>query len=112
MDASSRSTRQRRERSLTSAVDEEIDRGLRLPVVRSLRCDDSVLLLDFLADRVLCDRDWEMDEQLDADPDLAGAVKGCLGIDADYFVAVPPEPTHKEAERLLAALRSLTRTAA
>ena len=70
-----------------------------------------MVLLDFLAGRVLWDSDWEMDEQLDADPDAAGSVKDRLGIDRDYFVDVPPEPSDAEAERLLAELRSLTRAA-
>ena len=37
------------------------------------------------------------------------SAKGILGIDPDYFVAVPSDPSDEEADRLLAALRSLTR---
>ena len=73
--------------------------------------DDWDLLLECLEGRLLWDSDWEMDEQLDADPDAAGSVKDFLGIDRDYFVDVPPEPSDAEADRLLAALRSLTRMA-
>ena len=52
-----------------------------------------------------------MVEQLDADPEACQPAKLMLGIDRDYFVAVPPEPSDEDAERLLAELRSLTRTA-
>jgi hypothetical protein len=73
--------------------------------------DDWVVLLECLEGRLLWDSDWEMDEQLDADPDAAGGMKDFLGIDRDYFVDVPPEPSDAEADRLLAELRSLTRVA-
>ena len=53
--------------------------------------DDWDVLLDWLADRVLWDRDWEMDEQLDAAPEASRPAKTIRGIDRDYFVAVPPE---------------------
>ena len=55
--------------------------------------DDWDVLLDWLADRVLWDRDWETDEQLDAAPEASRPAKTILGIDRDCFVAVPPEPT-------------------
>jgi hypothetical protein len=31
-----------------------------------------------------------------------------MGINVDYFIAVPPDPTDEEAERLLADLRELS----
>ena len=70
--------------------------------------DDWDVLLDCLADRVLWDRDFEMEEHLDVDPQAGQRVKSELGIDRDYFTAVPPEPSDAEAERLLAELRLLT----
>jgi hypothetical protein len=66
------------------------------------------LLLDCLEDRVLWDNDWAMVEQLDADPEVSQRVKREMGISDDYFVAVPPDPTDEEAERLLLELRELT----
>lgn len=73
--------------------------------------DDWDVLLDCLGDRVLWDRDWELEEQLDADPDVSQRAKRKLGIDQGYFVAAPAEPTDAEVERLLGELRTLTRTA-
>jgi hypothetical protein len=69
------------------------------------------LLLECLEDRVLWDRDWETDEQSDTDPEVSRPVKKMLGIDRDYFVAVPPEPSNEEAERLLSELPDMTREA-
>jgi hypothetical protein len=70
--------------------------------------DDWDLLLDCLEDRLLWDRDWEMEEHLDADPATSHRVKQELGIDEDYFVAVPPDPSEEECGRLLDELRELT----
>jgi len=70
--------------------------------------DDWDLLLDCLEDRLLWDRDWEMEDHLDADPETGRRLKQELGIDEDYFVAVPPDPTDEECERLLGELRELT----
>ena len=69
--------------------------------------DDWGLLLECLEGRVLWDRDWEMDEQLDADPKASGRAKRILGIDRDYFVDAPPDPSDADADRLLAELESL-----
>ncbi len=66
------------------------------------------MLLDCLEDRVLWDNDWEMEEQLDADPDTSRRLKQELGIEEDYFVAIPPDPNDEEAERLWDELRELT----
>ena len=56
------------------------------------------------------DEDWRDDESLlDADPKASGAVKKLLGIDEDYYVAVPPDPTDEEMEGVWATLRGLTR---
>ena len=73
--------------------------------------DDWDLLIECLEGRVLWDRDWELEEQLDIEPVAGRRVKRELGIDNDYFVAVPPDPTDEEAERLLKELRELTREA-
>ena len=79
-----------------------------LPSVTEDDPDEWELLLDCLEDRVLWDCDWEMEEQLDADPDVSQRVKREMGISDDYFIAVPPDPTDEEAERLLLELRELT----
>ena len=67
--------------------------------------------LDFLDQCILWDTDWALLEHLDADPKKSREVKKQLGIDDDYFVAVPPEPADPEAARLLAELVELTREA-
>lgn len=68
--------------------------------------------LDYLEQCILWDTDWALLEHLlDADPKKGRDVKKQLGIDGDYFVAVPPEPADPEAERLLAELFALTRDA-
>lgn len=46
---------------------------------------------------------------LDADPKASQAVKKLMGIDDDYYVAVPPDPTEEEMEGIWATLRGLTR---
>ena len=70
--------------------------------------DEWALLVDCLEDRVLWDNDWEMSEFLDVDPDVGRRMRRELGISDDYFVAVPPDPTDAQVERLLGELRELT----
>jgi len=64
--------------------------------------------LTSLEECVLWDHDWGLQEALDADPDTTQRAKEELGIDDDYFVAIPPDPTDKEAERLLDELIEFT----
>jgi hypothetical protein len=71
------------------------------------------VLIDSLADGVLWDEDWRDSESLlDADPKAGGAVKELLGIDEDYYVALPPDPAEEEMEGILVTLRGLSRDAA
>ncbi len=50
--------------------------------------------VECLADRVLWDRDWELDQQMvDCSPERAQLLKMRLGIDDDYFVSIAPEPS-------------------
>ena len=49
---------------------------------------------------------------MDADPKASQAVKNLMGIDEDYYIAVPPDPTEKEMEGVWATLRGLTQDAA
>jgi hypothetical protein len=68
------------------------------------------LLVSALADGVLWDDDWRDSESLlDADPKASRAVKRLLGIDDEYYVAVPPDPSEEEVEGIWATLRDLTR---
>jgi len=97
-------------RELILAAGHEAEIG-NLPNVTEDDPDEWSLLLECLEDQILWDCDWEMEEQLDADPDVSQRVKQEMGINDDYFIAVPPDPTDEEAERLLAELRELTREA-
>jgi hypothetical protein len=65
------------------------------------------LALECLADRVLWDRDWELDELLDLPPDRARAVKHSLGISRDYFAATPTGQRDAAVATAAAALRRL-----
>lgn len=70
--------------------------------------DEWNLLIDVLAGRVLWDEDWKDAEyHLDADPVTSGTVKDVLGIDSDYYVAIPPDPTNEELEAICTTLREL-----
>ena len=46
---------------------------------------------------------------LEADPKASLAVKKLLGIDENYYVTVPPDPTDEEMEGIWATLRGLTK---
>ena len=45
------------------------------------------------------------------DPKASQAVKKLMGIDEDYYIAVPPDPTEKEMEGIWATLRGLRQVA-
>jgi len=63
-----------------------------------------------LAGEVLWDEDWMDSESLmDADPRAGRAVKELLGIDEDYYIAVPPDPTEEEMKGVWVTLRGLTK---
>jgi hypothetical protein len=80
-----------------------------LPDAQSEDLDKWDVLVASLADGVLWDEDWKDSESLlDADPKASGAVKKLLGIDEDYYIAVPPDPTDEEMEGVWATLRKLT----
>ncbi|MFC1596689.1 hypothetical protein ACFL5Q_01970 [Planctomycetota bacterium] len=76
-------------------------------------CDDLEewdLLIQCLADGVLWDDDWKGEEvHLDADPKASRAMKKLFGIDKDYYVDVPPDPSEAELEKIIHTLRELTR---
>ena len=91
-----------RELVLAAGREAEIDD---LPNVTEEDPDEWGVLLDCLEDRVLWGSDWAMEEQLDANPDDSEQVRQKMGIDDDYFIAVPPDPTDPQADRLLAELR-------
>lgn len=65
-------------------------------------------LVDLLADRVLWDRDWEMESFLgNADPTRAGAIKKHAGIGAGYFATPAEEPTPRQVAQAKSYLESI-----
>ncbi|QDT62152.1 hypothetical protein SV7mr_46990 [Stieleria bergensis] len=67
-------------------------------------------LIDSLADRVLCDRDYEMVNVLiDAPPEDAKVMREALGIDADYYIAIAPDPSDQQIDVLFDSLMEMTR---
>lgn len=68
------------------------------------------ILIECLEAGVLWDADWEGGEMhLDADPETSRRLKELMRIDEDYYVEVPPDPSSKQLEGVLATLRELTR---
>ncbi len=72
--------------------------------------DEWEVLVSSLAGEVLWDEDWKDSESLlDADPKASWAVKELLGIDEDYYIAVPPDSTDEEMEGVWTTLLELTK---
>jgi len=70
--------------------------------------DEWAEALEVLADRVLWDRDWEMEGLLaDADPGMADSVKGAMAIGGGYFSTPTPEPTAADVAAARAYLESV-----
>lgn len=67
-------------------------------------------LVDWLAEAVLWDRDFEMaDTFLDVDPGISRQRRRLLGIEDDYFTQVAPDPRPEEALRLASMTRDIVR---
>jgi hypothetical protein len=64
-------------------------------------------LIEDLEDLVVFDRDWEMDEMMDDGPEVSGRIRAELGIDDEYFMALPPDPTTADVARARACLKDL-----
>jgi len=80
-----------------------------LPDVECEDVNEWEVLVDSLAGGVLWDEDWkETGDLLDADPRESRAVNALMGIDTDYYIAIPPDPTDREMEIVWATLRALT----
>ncbi len=67
-------------------------------------------LADMLADRVLCDRDFEMAELfLDTAPDRAAELKAMLGISDDYYSDAGLDSPQERWQASINTVRDLTR---
>jgi hypothetical protein len=73
--------------------------------------DDKVewdTIVEGLTDDVLPDRDFEIECQLDADPDASRELQETMGISENYHTAVPQDPSGAELNLYLDALKGLT----
>lgn len=68
-----------------------------VPAATSIERDDWELLVESLADNILWDRDFEMEEFLDASPEMSAMLKEHMGIDEDYYSAPAPDTSNDAA---------------
>ena len=67
-------------------------------------------VIDYLADAILWDRDFEFSGAfLDMDPEILRERRQSLGIDEDYFTRIPPDPRPAEVAELVSATRKIVR---
>ena len=67
-------------------------------------------VIDYLADAILWDRDFEFSESfLDMDPEILRERRQILGIDDDYFTQIAPDPPPAEVAKLVSATREIVR---
>jgi hypothetical protein len=70
--------------------------------------DEWDYVIDGLADRVLWDQDYALLQCLDATPEKRREVQATLGVAADYFTEIPPDPPDNQTNLYFDALRGLT----
>ena len=67
-------------------------------------------VIDYLADAILWDRDFELTGKfLDMDPEIMRERRNILGIDDDYFTQIAPDPRPTELTELVSATRKIVR---
>jgi len=67
-------------------------------------------VIDYLADAILWDRDFELSGTfLDMDPEILRERRQILGIDDDYYTQVAPDPRPAEVAELVSATRKIVR---
>jgi len=78
----------------------------------ALQCDDIdqwIRVIELLADQVLWDRDFELEEAFaDHDPEKIKAIKRYMGINEDYFAVAAPDANSQEYMQLHRELIGLT----
>lgn len=73
--------------------------------------DDWDELVHIYEETILLDGDHELASLIiDKAPQQANAIKGIMGIDSEYFTAIPPEPTQAMLKNARATLRRLLQT--
>lgn len=95
---------------LRAALASDEDRIADVPHSSSDDLDAWDLIVESLADRILWDRDWEMEDIFaDAIPERGQQLKRFLGIDDDYFRDIAPDPVADQLDAVRSQLDSLTR---
>lgn len=90
----------------TAACDGEVE----LPEPSCRDIDEWEFVVDLLRNQVLWDDDYLGAElMLDAQPNDAHSARQMLGIDQDYFVAIPPDPKESEIPAIRKRLHALCR---
>lgn len=80
-----------------------------IPDVESTDMEAWERMVESLADRVLWDRDFELEWILaDQEPKKANLMKQYLGINDEYFQSIAPDPDSEEFQRMHRALHLLT----
>jgi len=70
--------------------------------------DDWMNAVDALMNRILWDCDWEVEYiKPDDPPDMAGVIREYMGVDADYYTAVAPDPNPAQLAKIKLSLREL-----
>ena len=81
-----------------------------LPLEASSDLQQWERLIDYLADAILWDRDFEfIGNFLDMDPEILRERRKILGIDDDYFTQIAPDPGPTELAELVSATRKIVR---
>ncbi len=81
-----------------------------LPLEASSDLQQWERVVDYLADVVLWDRDFEFtDTFLDMDPEILRERRQMLGIEHDYFTQIAPDPRPAELAELVSATRRIVR---
>jgi hypothetical protein len=95
-------------RRLVLEAAHEQDVSENLPEVQCDDPDEWEWVIESLADRVLWDQDYALTAALDATPEKRRQLQEALGVAADYFTDVPPDPPEAQINLYIDALRGLT----
>ena len=80
-----------------------------IPIVASVDMDQWILLVERLADNILWDRDFELEQLVgDVSPDYAHLIKRQLGINHDYYATVASDIRDIDVDPISQLIRNLT----
>lgn len=79
-------------RTLVADAANENDDIEAAPAVQNRNLLEWDLVIECLAEAVLWDRDFEIEEHLDAAPESSNAIKSMMGIPPNYYSAIPADP--------------------